>query len=333
MTATGASGRGWREELSLRLEKKTVVLLGSSRSGTSWLAEVLSENGLYRYVFEPLHPRNKRNRIFADAMPVPRPTDQARFRQYFDPLMGGGPAVGWSDRHSSMRASRRVLIKEIRANLGLSWLSDNYPDIKKVLLIRNPFAVTASRGRTLTDWHWPRPYFNALEQALSLDVLRPEERNLLLSDDLHPEEQMFLAWCLENVLPLRMISRPRSELKVVLYEDLVMRPDDTFGPLLAHLGDPERTVGAERLSRPSRLSRRPREGSREAYIRDWREDLSEATVDRLENAAAVFGIDQLYPDQLTPSAGGFYRLAGTHLLDVPGSMSRLTSRPPAASPT
>lgn len=330
MTAASASWRGRRKELSLRLEKKTVVLLGSSRSGTSWLAEVLSENGLYRYVFEPLHPRNNRNRIFADAMPVPRPADQARFRRYFDPLMNGGPAVGWSDRHSSMRVSRRVLIKEIRANLGLCWLSENYPEVKKVLLIRNPFAVTASRGRTLTDWHWPRPYFDALEQALSLEVLRPEERDLLLSDDLHPEEQMFLAWCLENVLPLRMISRPRSELKVVLYEDLVLRPDDTFGLLLAHLGDPERTVGAERLSRPSRLSRRRRGGSREAYIRDWREDLSVQVVDRLENAAAVFGVDQLYPDQLTPSGPGFHRLAGDHLLDAPPNPSRSMSEPAAS---
>jgi hypothetical protein len=51
----------------------------------------------------------------------------------------------WIDRQNERIYSRYRLIKEIRINLALKWLHDNFPEVPILFLMRHPCAVVASR--------------------------------------------------------------------------------------------------------------------------------------------------------------------------------------------
>jgi hypothetical protein len=281
--------------------EQIVLVAGSARSGTTWVAELLNYDNSYRYLFEPFHP------------------DQASFtrawlpRQYVKPGETDpkfvGPALQvllgevrdmWIEQFDQNPTSLNRLVKEIWANLLLGWLCALVPSMKIVLVLRHPFSVVSSQ---LTNpWGWRADTGNFLEQhALMLDHLEFFQKTLMEADcqfDRH-----LLTWCVENLVPLRQLTR--TDAHVVFYEHLLRRPERELRSLFAYLERGWSEDVLEVVARPSALTGvRDREPGA-TTLTFWRQRLGEEHLARGLRLIETFGLGHLYgtgPEPLCTNA-------------------------------
>lgn len=198
--------------------KRTILLAGSARSGSTWLSEVLVDQLRCRFVFEPL----RRDRV-ALARAV-------RFGQYAAPdredpelarvvgrVLTGRVRSRWSDEYNSVRLARRRMVKEIRINNLLPWLVRRYPDTPVVYLLRHP--VPSARSLAQLGWPDRLPDFFGQPELMAgpLAPMAATARHWAAEGDAF--RRFVLRWCLENWVPLHRLGP--VEAHVVFYEDLV----------------------------------------------------------------------------------------------------------------
>lgn len=292
--------------LFAKLKHRRVLLLGSSRSGTTWLSEVINYDNRYRYIFEPVrHKHTIKNKLFKEIPYVPSAPMGAKYHSYFTQLFNGKIHNFWTDSWSPTRYSRSLLIKEVRINFLLNWLSHSYPDIKLIFLIRNPYAVVASRLNTNGGWE---EYF-VRERAIvnKKKLLSDKQRQLINRRNLAPAEQFFLGWCIENIIPLQQLPAD-SQVKIVFYEDLVLHPQAVLADLFNYLGYKPSPDLWQIVKNPSKTSSKKRGSKRPQYIKSWQRQISPAAIKKLRSHAKVFGVDKLYPDGFMPDKAAFNRL-------------------------
>ncbi|HVC69380.1 MAG TPA: sulfotransferase [Acidimicrobiales bacterium] len=286
---------------------RSLLVVGSARSGTTWLAELLTEALHCRFIFEPLHN---------DYVPAARPV---LFGQYLDPQPGvvADPAVAdvldrvltgrlrsrWSDEYNTVRLPRSRLIKEIRATNLLPWLAIRYPRTPIVYILRHPVPSAWS----VTELGWP----DRLEQFLSQDALRRGPlapfATLIAEAENSPDpfSRFVLRWCLENAVPTSLLDPAR--VCVVFYEHLVTDPGRELRRLSEYLGTftpgpwemhPGVPAG---LDRPSHTNYRDTPvASGAARLGDWLDAVAPSQVDAAMALVRGFGLDRLYGRSTEP---------------------------------
>ena len=230
--------------------RATVLLLGSARSGTTWVGEVIDRHHDHRVVFEPLRAdRVPLARAFANGQYL-RPADtDPRYVEPMNRILTGRMRNPWADHLNHVVVARRRLVKEIRANLLVPWLVERFPGMPVVLLVRHPLGVAVSRR----ELGWTDHLDDALAQPdLVADHLSDAQARLLrgLTD---PFARTVAQACLETLVPLRMSDPDR--VLAVSYERLVREPRAEAERVLLHVGQqPDDSLEAA-LDRPSHLSR------------------------------------------------------------------------------
>ena len=289
-----------------QLRRKRILILGSARSGTTWLSEAINYDGSYRFVFEPVCNKFTRTDCpFDDIAPVPSHQSSRQYKHFFDHILAGHIKSYWTDGWSPTRYSRKRIIKEVRTNLALAWFDVTYPRLKIIFLIRNPFAVTASRARTNGGWE---DYFKRERRIANRSrFFNTEQRHLINSKNLSREEIYFLSWCIENIIPLQLLSRDHH-VRIVFYEDLVLDPETVFEGLFDYLGVRVRPEFWQVVTQPSKTSAKRRGRIRPLYIKNWKRELSPDVIKRLQKCAKLFGVDRLYPDGYLPDKAAFEKL-------------------------
>ncbi len=264
--------------------RKSVLISGSPRSGTTWLSELVNHDNGHRRVFEPFHPEKVKDfRAFRSRQYL-RPDD--RRGEYLEPVrraLSGELWSRWTDRGGPVFARRR-LVKEVRANLLLGWISANFPELPIVLLLRNPRAVVASR----LALGWGDNLSETMEQGdLVNDHLLPLEADIRAATD--PFERHLFLWCIDNYVPLRQLAPGTAHL--LFYENLVRQPEKELQSLFAHLGEPFDPKVLGRLDLPSATSRK------DAGARPEPDGRGERTAEIL----SLFGLDRVYGEAATPN--------------------------------
>jgi Sulfotransferase family len=284
--------------VDLGAHRSSVFLAGSGRSGTTWVAEVINHRNGYRLVFEPFHPgrvdvcRGFRRKQYL------RPDD--RREEYLGParrILTGGLSSPWTGRFNRKLVARRRLIKEIRANLLLGWMGENFPGMPIVLLLRHPCAVVASR----LALGWRDNLWETMEQKelvedflLSVEAEVREARGAF--------ERHVFSWCIENYVPLRQFGA--GEIHLSFYENFLVHPEDEVRRLFAFLGeDLDRRVWRA-LSRPSPLSLRGMSPSVDA----WRSSVSDSELERAMEILGLFGLDRVYGEGAMPDPSGAHAM-------------------------
>lgn len=281
-----------------------VFVLGSGRSGTTWLADAVNHDESYRYIYEPLHPENAMADCpFDELAPVPPEPEHQKYKRFFDRIVTGKVHSLPANRFSTTRFTRKTLIKCIRANLATKWLSETYPRVKIILLIRNPFAVTASRLRT--NWGWQR-HHQLLVQPANLKFFTKQQQAYLTSTKLTLPEIYLASWCIENILPLKLL-QPDRGVQVAWFENLLTDPEPNFRQLSGYLGDRFKPSMLAKIDLPSRTTSR-QSASGQAFLDDWRSELDGAAFERLQRAGKLFDINQLYPDDVMPNPAAFQKI-------------------------
>jgi hypothetical protein len=278
---------------------KTVFIAGSGRSGTTWLSGLVNHDAAYRQVFEPFHPGKVEEFRGFGSKQYLRPGD--RREEFLAPARKAvtGQLRGcWTDRGGALVARRR-LVKDIRANLLLGWLAENFPGMPIVLLVRHPCAVVSSRlalgwGDNLDE--------TVAQRDLVEDHLLPVEGHIRAARD--PFERHLYLWCIDNLVPLRQFSP--GAIHLCFYENLVLDPEAELRSLFAFVGREydDRVLG--RVGRPSPTSRPDGELS----VHGWRDRVSAERLERTVEILDLFGLDAVYGRGTMPDPAGALALMG-----------------------
>lgn len=308
--------------------RRTVLVAGSQRSGTTWLAALLVEAYHCRLVFEPL-----RNDHVADAVPCsfnrfvdPGQVD-AELERYVHRALSGRVRSQWSDRWNTVRVARNRVVKEIGQNVLLPWIVNRFPQMPAVLVLRHPFTSAASAA----ELGWDARLTETLDQPSLVEGPLAPFAELVREYRSSPDPLLrhVLRWCVETVVPVLLLDPAR--VLVVFFEELSADPRREMARVGRYLEEAaprrwkERPVKASALRRPSFTDWRSSAGATaEERFRSFEGSLGA----RLEEAVAMvsaFGLDRLYgagpdplvgPDEaLGVSPGG---AAGGRAAEAPG---------------
>jgi hypothetical protein len=248
-------------------------------------------------MFEPFNPH--RVEMFArfPEFVYMRPEDEnEELEAYCRRVLSGRVRHPWIDSHVHCTRPRIRLIKEVRANLFLKWLTDRFPKVRPIMIFRHPCAVVQSRLETA----WPAGA--DLEAMLSQTRLVGDflqDKMPLIDCAKSPEEKLAAIWCINYLVPLHQFGT--GELPALFYEDLVMYPEGEIPTAfaLAAVDCPPSVIRA--AQRPSHTAKpfSPVVTGGDQICR-WRTQLSPAQIERILSIVKGFGLEDIYDDSPTP---------------------------------
>jgi Sulfotransferase family len=299
-----------------------VFVVGSGRSGTTWIGGTIASCSGCIPVHEPLY----RNAVAEtpqwgvnSRLPGPylrAEESHAQWAAFFDALLAGKISnaytrqdwtkvpefltrwrvlerIGYRLARIQYRCramlGNRFVIKEVRANLMLDWLAA-HTGARIVFLIRHPCSVIGSRMR-YKDPGFEGGAEDILCQPLLMhDFLEPFRSTIVAADT--PLRRHAIIWCVENLVALSQI-RSRDWL-FCFYEDFVCDQGEAFRRVFESLGL-EPTSSTERaknrvVSNPSHDLSKPR---------PWYASLTEAEGKEVLRVCEEFGLT-LYGRQTMP---------------------------------
>jgi len=285
--------------------KNTILLIGSGRGGTTWLAELINADNTFRYVFEPFHPhRVKEFAQFRNRQYLRPENDDPRYLHPTALALSGRIRNDWCDQYNRRLFCSRRLVKDIRLGLLVGWIQAHFPQIPIVTIIRHPCAVAASRLFN------KRPTQFELEDILS--------QNQLIEDWLTPFiptirtartdfERQVAIWCIETLLPLRTLSKNSL---VIFYEHLCIEPRTEIDRLCSYLQLNSSKRMLQQLSKPSSQIRKGASAIDlgQDPVTLWRQHIDQQAVQRAFEILDAFGLTYLY------ASDGMPRLSGQDVL-------------------
>lgn len=238
-----------RRRLPARIDPtETLFVLGSPRSGTTWLQEQLAWAPDSLAIFEPFGPRPEGTpfdgtRLQLAGVRAIDPRSAGAVDRWLDDVIAGRVCGPWElrgqDRTAVARA-RRLIVKSIRLNRSVPWLLQRVTVERVVAIVRDPVAVLESMlGTPHAQWHdW---------------VQRPD----LTDASLRWEKISLFAqsWAEES----RHLLDELPEDAVLCYEDVVGSPEllgPTFTRLRLHMPSNIEVQASRRSSTGSRRSGR-----------------------------------------------------------------------------
>ncbi len=275
-----------------------VLLVGSVRSGTTWLQEVINCRNEYRVLFEPFAAHRVGFCSHLGESKYLRPDeDDDEFLELVRRILSGRVRQRWIDHQNRKWLCRRRLVKTIRAHLFLKWLHVRFPRIPIVFLMRHPCATVVSQRQK--GWWRYNPKQELLSQpALVDDFLAPVRDEMARAED--PFDRAVFQWCVENVVPLRQFRE--GDIHLAFYEHFCEDPEPEITSLFKFLGTEVDDRVFRALRRPSFVS-----GHHSAVVlgrsltEAWRRRVSPEQTRRAVEILRLFGLDRIYDDSPMPN--------------------------------
>ena len=308
------------------------ILLGSGRSGTTWIQDCLAESNALRPIFEPLHPAESDVGARCAYDVLTRESQDEELEKFFaDPasdlvakrwtahrapigLLRPKPSLlrdqiyakrflkGWWKYAASFRRNQykvgfeEPLIKCIRANLMVDWLVHRM-NYSVALIIRHPCAVVESQIRLGAVWD-PRAKIDLYRANDKLHALTDGRYAQLLGRNLSTAEALCLNWVIENQWPYE--NSKKGSYSVTLYEELLKNTGEEWTKLCASLG--LKILPSEDLvARPSQQSSQMRSGSVPGYQSAfWQRDLKAPQLKEIQGILDdtnfhLYSVEEVYP--------------------------------------
>ena len=284
--------------------RHSLLVAGTARSGTTWLAELLGARLPCRIMFEPFNPRQVPAYSGFSYFQYMRPDDDHPVLEDFcRRVFTGDIRDPWIDRQVDRLFPRYRIIKEIRANLLLKWISHRFPELPILFIIRHPCAVVASRMQL--GWDTDADVAEFLAQPdLVHDFL--EDKLDLIESCQTPAAKHAVIWAVSNLVPLRQFAE--GSLKTVFYEDLVGRPATEVPRVFRLSGLAYEESALERLSRPSATTLNFSELAADGGgTPRWERELTSSQIGEVLSVVEGFGLGELYGDLPTSAASGLQR--------------------------
>ncbi len=312
----------------------TRILLGSGRSGTTWIQDCLAKANDLRPIFEPLHPLESdlgsrcayrvRTRESIDEMLeaylrnpdfriVPK-----RWVVYRVPIRVLLPRLSrFSEKGfwrlwlrtwhtygmSCLRAGntledKGVLIKCIRGNLMAGWLASQQNCIV-ALTVRHPCAVVESKNRLGMVWN-PYPLIDKYRNDVELNTLTDGRYESILNQKLTPIEAHCLNWVIENQWPAE--NSKNAGYPVIFYEDLLGESQDGWAKLCEAM-QLENIPAQDLIARPSQQSSKHGPGiARDHEKPTWRRRLDRVQLNEIQGIldktnCQLYSVEEVVPSE------------------------------------
>jgi hypothetical protein len=277
--------------------RRSILVAGTARSGTTWLGDLIASQIPSRILFEPFNPDlvsdYRRFHYFQYMRPG---TENSEFHAFAQKVFTGDIRNRWIDRQNERIISRSRLVKEIRANLALKWLHDNFPEVPILFIMRHPCAVVLSRMEL--GWATDRDIKPFLSQPqLAEDFLGPYSD--LIRSVRSVEEKHAVIWSISNIVPLKQFNS--NEWKVVYYENLCTQPEIELPGIFEAIGQQysgRLFTGSNQPSQTTRSASAVVAGTNK--IENWKNKLSRSQIDNVLRVVQAFGLGHVYDDSTLP---------------------------------
>jgi hypothetical protein len=304
-----------------------VVLLGSARSGTTWLQDGLAQANALRTIFEPLHPEgDKRAESFAHAYLTPEDQSLGLSDFLSEAFTGSGLRL-WRDlrvnpahiyklqspigyaaqafyiyrglRRYLPARNRPIITKMIRGNLLGGWLVARMR-ARTLLLVRHPCAVVSSQLRVNPSaWHDHHELLNrylANERLVDEHLGKIREHLVRLSE---PSDVHAALWCIENAIPCA--TAIEDGVGVAYYERLLANDHEEWSKVIDCLAldeIPSRRISSAPSQQAASDMKRSTFGT--DRIGRWRDRLERNQIERIHAILARFEVENYSTDDPMP---------------------------------
>jgi hypothetical protein len=275
---------------NVRDSGKSILVTGSARSGTTWLANILASQGKFRIMFEPFNPNlvpEYRKFNYFQYM-RPEEYDQDLY-EFCNQVFTGKIRNAWIDREIQYLLPQGRVIKCIRSTLMLRWLDIQFPEVPKVFIVRHPCAVVLSRMKL--GW--------ATDDDIRHFLSQPNLMSDFLADKLEiiaraktDEEKHAIIWCITNLVPVQQFVG--QKLNLVFYEQMVQNPPETIAKIFQILGLSMNDSVSMTISQPSLTSTASSAILTGKNLTDqWKNELSTPMIDRILSIVNEFGLSHI----------------------------------------
>ena len=278
-----------------------VFVAGMARSGTTWIADLINHDGRYRVLFEPfLRQRVKEAAGFEYLQYLPPRFDNPALARAAQAILSGSLCNPWVDRENKRVIYFRRLVKDVRCNLMLKWLSGIAPRMRVVLVVRNPFSVANSWLRL--GWgKVPGSEETDVNVILAQSALRAafplidEVCAKIDYDD--PFQRLILEWGILHYVPFHQFNR--GDLCVVHYERLLLHFADEIERLFRFLNtSPAPPVhhynNQNQYASSTNWLKRDFAGDKHVLMSEWKSTFSKEQVKKADEILAAFSLDNIY---------------------------------------
>jgi len=271
--------------------RASILVFGSGRSGTNWLAEIIDYDQAYRFVVEPFNRERVPLVSHFSKLPYLRPDDDdPQFLEPAKAIFEGRIRCPWTDSMNARPIARSRIIKDVRTGLLSAWIAKHFPGMPLVFMVRHPCAVAHSRTRL--NWVPRSPSVYLDQPALMEDHLEP------FRDIIEAESSVFLRhvrdWCIENYVPMRQLDVTRA--CVVHYERLVDARTRELRRIFEYVGrafDDEAVRRSEKPSATTFLNTRDRTHARWER-QTWREQQPRSEIRAAMAIVERFGLESWF---------------------------------------
>jgi hypothetical protein len=278
-----------------------MMIAGTARSGTTWLADIIVSQIPCRIMFEPFHSKKVAGFSKFHYFQYMRPTEENNaLIGYCRKVFTGDIRNGWIDRQVEHMSPKFRIIKDIRANLFLKWIQNRFPEVPILFIIRHPCAVVLSRMQlgwaTDTDI---RPFLcqpNLVEDFLA-------DKLGLIEKAKNPEQKHAIIWCVSNLVPIEQFNR--RGLNFIFYENLCLQPETEIPKIFGAIKCEYQDSVFAAIKKPSTTAAPSSAilAGRNKVTR-WQKDLSTQQIDNILSIVREFELDHIYDDAPTPLIGG-----------------------------
>lgn len=275
--------------------KNTVFIAGIGRSGTTWLEEMINYHHDYRIMFEPFRvDKVDILRQWNDQQYIRPDNHQDKYLKPARIILNGNIRNKWIDHFNKTVITNRRIVKDIRANLFLKWIKNNFPEIPMIYIIRHPCAVANSKIKL--GWEEDMDHY-FLQKNLMEDFLEPfRDRIMSISDEF---EKNILIWSIENYVILKQFRK--EEILFVFYESLCLNTQKEISRIFTFLGKKAPDNVSSISSKPSALSRSfsaINNGSN--LINSWKNTITKEQIQQSRVITSLFGLDKIYGSSEIP---------------------------------
>jgi hypothetical protein len=284
--------------------KRTIILCGTGRSGTTWLARVLERILHYRIIFEPFHPQRVQEFGVFKRNQYARPDDDnVVLRSVVAKALSGRIRNHWVDQLNRSFVSRGRIVKEIRANFLLKWVRENFPEVPILYILRHPCAVVHSWQKM--EWGTA-----ALQSLLSQELLVKDHLNpyLRIIEEADTEtKKIACVWCAGQLVALRTMGY--SDWMVLTYEDLWRDAKTEIRKVVKYIRQDGR---CDEINARGIIAETARKDSAVATKRDpltaWERELTDRQIDEILGIVRLFSLDTLYDRCIYPHQDNLEKL-------------------------
>jgi hypothetical protein len=273
----------------------SVVLIGTGRSGTTWVEDIINCNNDFRIMFEPFNThyvpllKNWKHRQYISSK-----SKNSKYYEDTRKILSGDIKNKWIDRFNSRFFSTKRLIKDIRIHLSLRWIKNTFPHVPIVYLLRHPCAVAKSKE----SLNWSTDLDVYINQEELVDHILEPFISTIKNANTNFEKHIVL-WCIENYVVLSQFKK--EEILVCFYESLCTNSNFEAKRLLDYLDIHPNDLDSI-IKKPSALSSEHSaiKKGQSNLVNGWQNKVTESELTFFNSTMKTFSLDYLYSGSLHP---------------------------------